>query len=100
MSAWRCRRDSEGGVVRRIASHTAIGMGTAGLALGALAITWTVSAFSISAVGHPETLAVALCLSAAVIVAYGFPIYVRHNTKICVFSVPLYLMAVGLQPLM
>jgi HD-GYP domain-containing protein (c-di-GMP phosphodiesterase class II) len=32
------------------------------------------------------------CMAAA-IVAYGFPIYIRHNTKICVTTVPIFVLA-------
>lgn len=47
---------------------------------------------------HTGTIALALCLVSAVVVAYRFPIYIRHNTKLCVFTVPLYLMAIFLDP--
>jgi HD-GYP domain-containing protein (c-di-GMP phosphodiesterase class II) len=36
----------------------------------------------------------------AVVLAYQFPIYIWHKTKICVFTVPLFLMAVFLTPVL
>jgi HD-GYP domain-containing protein (c-di-GMP phosphodiesterase class II) len=40
-----------------------------------------------------QTLMLAPALAVVVLLAYLFPIYIRHNTKICLTTIPLYLMA-------
>lgn len=40
-----------------------------------------------------ECLLLAPLLMGSVALAYQYPIYIRHNTKVCIFTVPLYLMA-------
>ena len=39
-------------------------------------------------------------LSGIVLLAYAFPVYIRHNTKICLTSIPLFLLAAVLPPVL
>jgi putative nucleotidyltransferase with HDIG domain len=74
----------------RWAPERVVATATLAVALVVLAASWVLGPKHIST----GDLALALCLIAAVAIAYRFPIYIRHNTKISVCSVPLYLMAV------
>ena len=72
--------------------HIAVGTGL--LALVALGAVWFAQPLPpLRAIG-----ALGVLLVAGVILAYQFPMYVGHNTKICVTSIPLYLLAVLLSP--
>lgn len=46
----------------------------------------------------PADLIIAGSLIVGILLAYQFPIYIRHNTKICVISIPLFLIAALLPP--
>ena len=75
-----------------------MGAGTLTLALLALAAAWTRAPVGR---GRPETVSVtllALCLVAAIVVAYRFPIHLRRKTKAYMSSVPFYLLAVLVPP--
>jgi hypothetical protein len=75
-----------------------IGGGSAAAALAALGLTW----FSwISGRGNQESVLMGLMtvgLLVAIVLTFQFPIHVRHNTKIHMNSVPLYLMVALLPP--
>jgi HD-GYP domain-containing protein (c-di-GMP phosphodiesterase class II) len=76
-----------------------VGIGTVVVAPIALAASWSGGMPDLH--GRSESAGAALlavCLIAAVAGAYRFPVYVRHNTKVCLFTVPLYLMATCLDP--
>jgi HD-GYP domain-containing protein (c-di-GMP phosphodiesterase class II) len=83
----------------RVLQQPFVGIGTTVAALIALAASWPdgvrVRLIDPATVG-PALLT--LCLVACIVLAYTFPIYIRHNTKVCVFSAPLYLLAVLLPP--
>jgi hypothetical protein len=51
-----------------------------------------------TSVMSPGNFLLAACLAVAILLAYQFPIYIRHNTKICIMTVPLFLMAALLPP--
>ena len=95
-----CRRPgSAASVIRRLQSPAVVACGTwllALLALGAaLADGTEISSLHPSS---PGILVLVLSMDAAIVVAYLFPIYIRHNTKICVFSIPVFLLTVFLAP--
>jgi len=83
----------------RSLSQPLIGVATLSVALIALTASWAhgMGAWQTD-LESPTRLLLALCSVAAITLAYRFPIYVRHSTKICVCTVPLYLITVFLDP--
>jgi HD-GYP domain-containing protein (c-di-GMP phosphodiesterase class II) len=71
---------------------------TLSLALIAAVASYGWDVQSLVSATSAEKLPLALVFIAGCLLAYQFPIYIRHNTKICVLSIPLYLMAVLLPP--
>ena len=83
----------------RSLSQPLIGVATLSVALIALAASWAHGmALWSPDLESPPRLILALCSVGAITLAYRFPIYVRHSTKICVCTVPLYLITVFLDP--
>lgn len=75
-----------------------VAVGMAGLAALALSLS-VLGALPVSQFRpNSLTLVLPICLAALIALAYKFPIYIRHNTKICVGTVPLYLMAALASP--
>jgi putative nucleotidyltransferase with HDIG domain len=76
-----------------------IGVVTLSVALIALAASWDhgTAAWQTD-LESPTRLILALCSVGAITLAYRFPIYVRHSTKVCICTVPLYLITVFLVP--
>jgi HD-GYP domain-containing protein (c-di-GMP phosphodiesterase class II) len=76
-----------------------IGIATMSVALAAVLVAWMIAAPAWSGTWQDGGMVALIpCLVGTVILAYRFPVYIRHNTKICVFTVPLYLIAVLLPP--
>jgi HD-GYP domain-containing protein (c-di-GMP phosphodiesterase class II) len=75
-----------------------IGIVTLGLALLALGASAGTGAPHLRGWINGETLVLAACLLAAVIASHQYPIHIRHNTKVYVCSIPLYLMVALLPP--
>lgn len=71
-----------------------VGIVTFAIAASVLATAWSRHASLTDA----STAAMTLCLIAAVVLGYKFPIYIRHNTKLSVSSIPLFLFAALLPP--
>jgi hypothetical protein len=67
---------------------------------GALAVLWLAWLGQPLQAGQVSSWQVALACSlvVGVVLAYQFPIYIRHNTKLCVISIPLFLMVALLPP--
>jgi HD-GYP domain-containing protein (c-di-GMP phosphodiesterase class II) len=55
--------------------------------------TYVAHGLTPSALASPSALALAGGCIVAVVLAYRFPIYIRHNTKICVTTVPMFVLA-------
>jgi diguanylate cyclase (GGDEF)-like protein/PAS domain S-box-containing protein len=68
------------------------------LALLAVGVCWRNAPFATSAEPVAVSALLAACLIVSVVMAYRYPIHIRHETKIYVESVPLFLM-VALLPL-
>ncbi len=78
-----------------------VGVATAVLAAATVAAAWLTEGNSAATALNgmpPASSLLALCLVAAVILSYQFPIHIRLKTKISMASIPLYLMAVLLPP--
>lgn len=84
---------------RGLWSQPVVGIGAAALAGMVVAVSW-INTMGVpgSAAGQPANLLLALCLVAATVAAYQFPIHIIPKTKIYMASVPYYLMAVLLPP--
>ncbi|CAA9296324.1 MAG: hypothetical protein AVDCRST_MAG93-4284, partial [uncultured Chloroflexia bacterium] len=71
------------------------------LALWAIAVPAIITSwFAFPAVNATpwKDLLVAVCLLSAVVIAGRYPIHIRYHTKVSITSIPLYLLAVLLQP--
>src|SRR5947209_12845761 len=82
---------------KRLISQYLISGGTAAVALAAIGLAW----LGWASRGEQESVLIGLLtvgLVVAVVLTFQFPIHVRHNTKIHMNSVPLYLMATLLPP--
>src|SRR5437764_8687112 len=75
-----------------------VGAGTLLLALLALAASWSAGALTSPGQSTPVVALLALALAAAVLVAYRYPIHVRHQTKVALVTVVYYLLAVLVPP--
>lgn len=82
------------GIVARVAPQPFIGLAALTVALGALGIEYRLNGGGSAHFFTFSTLLLAGCLLAAVVPAHRFPVHLRHNTKLYVCTVPLYLMAV------
>jgi len=65
------------------------------IALFALVVAYGADHAGVATIAGP---AISAVLIGMVVLAYQFPVYIRHNTKICIMSIPLYLMAILLPP--
>ncbi len=74
-----------------------VGLATAGLALLSLILAWIRAPITPSAALLP-TIAVAIGLTGAVVVSYEYPIHIRHQTKVNLFTIVYYLLAVLVSP--
>src|SRR5947209_17807702 len=84
----------------RYAPQPLIGAVTLALALLTLIVSYAVDGASVLHVGTIVGALLTPCLIVAVVLAYQFPIYIWHKTKVCVFTVPLFLMAAFLTPVL
>jgi len=83
--------------LERLLPQPAVAVATTLLAAAALAVAWRAR----GAVSHADAwpaAVLALCLSAAVVAAYRYPIHVRHQTKVLLAPVAYYLLAVLVPP--
>ncbi len=86
-----------GGMARMMLPQPGVALATAGLA--AVSLTATVFRESAQQGGAPlPTIALALGLAAAVTASYRYPIHIRHQTKVCLFTLAYYLLAVLVPP--
>lgn len=83
--------------VDRVLPQPTVSVGTSALALLALAVSWVRAGPLLSTGGLTPT-ALGLALASAVVVAYQYPIHVRHQTKVYLFTVAYYLLAVLAPP--
>jgi len=81
----------------RLLPQPLIGIVTATVAVAAATVCWFATP-SFAPAMAPRLALLAMSLMAAVVAANRFPVHIRHNTKLNVSSVPLYLMAVFLPP--
>jgi len=79
------------GHLRHLTPQPLLGLTAVVLAFACLARFWM--SYGTGVVDLPVA-ALTLCLIAAALAAHAFPIHIRHNTKINVSSVPLYLLVV------
>jgi HD-GYP domain-containing protein (c-di-GMP phosphodiesterase class II) len=75
----------------RLAQQPRIAYASSGIAALALLAAYGADHAGIATL---TCLAIGMTLMGMVVLAYHFPVYIRHNTKICVMSIPLYLMAI------
>lgn len=81
----------------RLLPQPLIGIVTATVAVAAVTVCWFATP-SFAPAMAPRLALLAMSLMAAVVAANRFPVHIRHNTKLNVSSVPLYLTAVFLPP--
>jgi HD-GYP domain-containing protein (c-di-GMP phosphodiesterase class II) len=82
----------------RHSTQPQIAIWTLSLALAAVVASYSWDVRALASAVSAGTLPLALVLVACCLLACQFPIYIRHNTQICILSVPLYLMAALLPP--
>ncbi|HVC80198.1 MAG TPA: HD-GYP domain-containing protein [Chloroflexota bacterium] len=76
-----------------------VSLATAGLALLSLLLGWLRAPTAPDSALLP-TMALAICLTGAVVVSYKYPIHIRHQIKVNLFTVAYYLLAVLVPPLL
>lgn len=84
-------------VLRCIAPQPLVAVVTALVAAGATYAVWTNVSYRAD-FGNPYLPILLIVLAVATVLAYRFPIHMRHGAKVCMISVQLYLMAVLLPP--
>lgn len=84
----------------RLFTQPASGLGTASAALLAIAAAGVESRSRLAAELFSPFIALGVCLAIAVVLSYKFPIHIRHNTKIHVGSIPLFLITALLPPVL
>ncbi len=86
--------------IDRLLPQPLVGLGAVVLALLALAASWrqTVATVSRGPSVSPADIALSLCLVGAVVVSYQYPIHVRHQLKVFLFTVAYYLLAALVPP--
>jgi HD-GYP domain-containing protein (c-di-GMP phosphodiesterase class II) len=75
-----------------------VAVATLSLALAAVVASYSWNMRGLASTVGAGTLPLAVIFVLSCLLAYQFPIYIRHNTKICILSIPLYLMAALLPP--
>jgi len=84
--------------IAHLTPQPVVGVGTVVLALLALGASWPEDILASPGQRTPEVALVALALAAAVLLAYRYPIHVRHQTKVALVTVAYYLLAVLVPP--
>ncbi len=84
--------------IAHLTPQPVVGVGTVVLALLALGASWPEDILASQGQRTPEVVLVALALAAAVLLAYRYPIHVRHQTKVALVTVAYYLLAVLVPP--
>lgn len=84
--------------LRRFAPQPTVSIVSAVGALLCVVVPWKLTPALLGIV-DPSVLLLALCLGIAIVLAFAFPIHVNRSTQVCLSTVPIYLIAVLLQPL-
>ncbi len=86
--------------IDRLLPQPLVGLGAVVLALVALAASWRQAIATISRGPRisPTDIALSLCLVGAVVVCYRYPIHVRHQLKVFLYTVAYFLLAALVPP--
>jgi len=85
-------------IPRRLHVQPLVAAATGTLALLALTVSWITGSMSVWGGTDVAAPVLALCLAAAIVAAYRFPLQVSRHTKVYVSSVPYYLLAALVAP--